>query len=165
MFSINNEETYSSNSWGEKTEKIKCSIFEKLFASKCSLKEHIAIVHDGKKPFKCDVCNTSCATQSKLKKHFRTAHEENNWNKHRTWKNICSWWKKFVIFLIVIKSSKDYQWYDAKAKKLRYTKLFFLAAIHENIKPLIKKSLPLNDYWKCMLMPFIIVYVIFFLFF
>ena len=62
-----------------KTEKIKCSICEKLFASKCSLKEHIAAVHDGKKPFKCDFFfNTSCATQSKLKKHIRTAHEENN---------------------------------------------------------------------------------------
>ena len=56
---------------GEKTpEKIKCSIVEKLFASKCSLKEHIAVVHDGKKPFKCDLCDTSCATQSTSRPTF-----------------------------------------------------------------------------------------------
>ena len=47
--------------WG-KTEKIKSSICEKFFASERSLKERIPVVHDGKKPFKCDFCNTSCAT-------------------------------------------------------------------------------------------------------
>ena len=60
---------------GEKPEKIQCSICEKLFTSKRSLKEHTAVVHDDKKPFKCDSCDISCATKSKLKRHIRMVHE------------------------------------------------------------------------------------------
>ena len=94
---------------GKKTEKIKCRICEKLFASKCSLKEQIPVVHDGKKLFKCDFCNNSCATQFKLKTHFRKLMKKIIEINIGLEKTCVHDGEKFVIFLIVIKISKDYR--------------------------------------------------------
>ena len=39
------------------------------------MKIHIASVHEGKKPFNCELCNYSCSENSRMKKHIASAHE------------------------------------------------------------------------------------------
>ena len=39
--------------------------------------QHIEVVHDKKKPFKCEICDYSCYQKSKMKKHVESVHEKN----------------------------------------------------------------------------------------
>ena len=39
------------------------------------LKNHISLVHEGKKPFKCSICNVRFAQNQGLKKHIAAVHE------------------------------------------------------------------------------------------
>ena len=39
------------------------------------MKGHIATIHEGKKPFKCDICNVNFGQKVGLKKHVATVHE------------------------------------------------------------------------------------------
>ena len=39
------------------------------------LKRHIASVHEGKKPFKCSVCDYKCSEGGQLKRHISSVHE------------------------------------------------------------------------------------------
>ena len=41
------------------------------------MNQHVATVHEGKKPFKCDICNFSCSQKSNMKKHVAAVHEGN----------------------------------------------------------------------------------------
>ena len=43
----------------QEKEAIKCKICEAIFFQKKTLNEHIASVHEGKKPFKCNRCEAS----------------------------------------------------------------------------------------------------------
>ena len=47
----------------------KCNTCEPSFAWKYDLKEHITSVHEGKKPYECNICNTSSAKRNHLKTH------------------------------------------------------------------------------------------------
>jgi hypothetical protein len=39
------------------TKKFKCKICDERFTQKFSLNVHIASIHEGKEPFKCDICS------------------------------------------------------------------------------------------------------------
>ena len=41
------------------------------------LKRHEASVHEGKKPFKCNICDVEFAQKSKLNIHIISVHEKN----------------------------------------------------------------------------------------
>ena len=51
-----------------------CPICKKDF-SKGALKGHIAAVHEGKRPFVCDSCDSTFATNDGLKTHTEMVHE------------------------------------------------------------------------------------------
>ena len=36
---------------------------------------HFSIVRDGKKPFKCDICDYSCSENADMKRHFASVHK------------------------------------------------------------------------------------------
>ena len=40
-----------------KQESIQCEICDAIFKDKWILKRHIASVHEGKKPFECEICD------------------------------------------------------------------------------------------------------------
>ena len=48
-----------------------CSICEKDFENKHTLKRHIQRVHERKKNFKCSICSMTCLDNWKLKRHRR----------------------------------------------------------------------------------------------
>ena len=39
------------------------------------LNRHISLVHEGKKPFKCEVCDYSCSQRSTMNVHVASVHE------------------------------------------------------------------------------------------
>ena len=41
-------------------------------------KEHIATIHEGKKEFKCDICNSKFWQKGTLNQHVLKVHEKNN---------------------------------------------------------------------------------------
>ena len=73
----------SSGHEGEKTlvhggkKPVKCDICNYTFSLKSSLKRHVASIHEGNKPFKCDICNYMCSLKGNLKKHVSLVHEDN----------------------------------------------------------------------------------------
>ena len=56
-----------------------------VFGSKLDLKRHSASVHDGKKPFECDICSASFAQKCNLKTHLNFVHNEENPLKCEIW--------------------------------------------------------------------------------
>ena len=48
------------------------------FSQKGNLKQHVVIVHENKKPFKCEVCDYSCSLKGNLKSHVASVHEKRN---------------------------------------------------------------------------------------
>ena len=53
----------------------KCPSCEKLFREKTHLTRHIRDVHEKKKPFACDLCEWSFAQSGQLKTHKRGKHK------------------------------------------------------------------------------------------
>ena len=41
--------------------------------------DHIRIIHEGKKEYKCDICNKFVTHKGDLTKHIKTLFEENPW--------------------------------------------------------------------------------------
>ncbi|XP_075213479.1 uncharacterized protein LOC142319743 isoform X2 [Lycorma delicatula] len=58
--------------------KLPCAICEKTFMSKQSYEIHLKAVHEGQKPFVCNICNKGFGYQNSLKCHVLTHHESNN---------------------------------------------------------------------------------------
>ena len=54
----------------------KCDICSRGFGVKGNLNDHVKEVHEGKKPFKCDICDTKFARKSHLKNHITSVHEQ-----------------------------------------------------------------------------------------
>ena len=42
------------------------------------MKIHVASVHEGKKQFKCDICDYSCSRKGDMKTHVASVHEGKN---------------------------------------------------------------------------------------
>ena len=45
----------------------RCERCESSYSQKGSLKRHVAAVHDGMKPFRCELCDYSCSRKDHLK--------------------------------------------------------------------------------------------------
>ena len=63
----------------ENNKKNMCPICAKMLT--CSLKVHIEMVHEGKKPFSCEICGISLTTKGALKIHTQMVHEKLKPNK------------------------------------------------------------------------------------
>ena len=40
------------------------------------MKNHVASVHEAKKPFNCEICTYKCSQNNDLKKHVESVHEK-----------------------------------------------------------------------------------------
>ena len=45
------------------------------YTQKSDMNKHIAVVHEGRKPFKCDICDYSCSQKCDTHKHIEAVHE------------------------------------------------------------------------------------------
>ena len=57
----------------------KCEVY---FGLKYDLNLHIASVHEGKKPFKCEICDDQFELKHELNEHIASVHEEENQSAH-----------------------------------------------------------------------------------
>ena len=57
---------------------LKCNICSSLLKTKQGLKSHIASVHDGKKSFKCNVCDANFARTGNALERVQRVHEPAN---------------------------------------------------------------------------------------
>ena len=55
-----------------------CEVCSYKTSQKQSLKKHIDVIHRGLKPFKCPSCSYTAGQKGHLKKHLLTAHKYNN---------------------------------------------------------------------------------------
>ena len=53
----------------------KCNVCDDSFPQKSALKMHVALDHEGRKPFQCNACNASFAQNVNLKNHLILVHE------------------------------------------------------------------------------------------
>ena len=53
-----------------------CYICKASFTSERQITDHFVSVHEGKKPFKCEVCGISVSHKNFLKRHVSRVHEE-----------------------------------------------------------------------------------------
>ena len=60
----------NNKSFHEETKLFKCTFCEKNYGTKYSLKEHVGVVHEGKK-YKCDECGEVFSWKSGLNSHIR----------------------------------------------------------------------------------------------
>merc|ERR1739848_683048 len=62
---------------GEGKKQFKCHICNAEFGQRGSLNKHVTTVHEGKKQFKCKICSAVFGEKGNLKKHVATVHEGN----------------------------------------------------------------------------------------
>ena len=60
----------------EGKKQFKCDICDYSFSCKRDIIRHVASVHEGKKPFKCDICDYSCSQKNVMKSHVASVHVE-----------------------------------------------------------------------------------------
>ena len=53
----------------------KCDICDYICSQKMDMNRHIASVHEGKKPFKCVICDYSCSQKGNMSTHVASVHE------------------------------------------------------------------------------------------
>ena len=56
---------------------------------KYDLNLHIASVHEGKKPFKCEICDDQFELKHELNEHIASVHEEENQSAHNDCMIMC----------------------------------------------------------------------------
>jgi KRAB domain-containing zinc finger protein len=64
-----------------------CQTCKVSFADRKLYNEHMDSVHEGKKPYQCDLCGTTISTKYSLEKHMKLTHEETDLKHHC---HICS---------------------------------------------------------------------------
>ena len=69
----NKSETQISSDHERKRE-FRCEIFGKIFTNKTILKQHIG-VHEGKKQYKCGICDYCCSQKGTMNIHIASVHE------------------------------------------------------------------------------------------
>ena len=52
-----------------------CETCDYRCSKKCHLKKHVEIVHKGKKPFQCEFCDHTFSQKGHLKRHVASVHE------------------------------------------------------------------------------------------
>ena len=78
MWTVNqnlNDKTLKSKTSNNDSESIKWKICNALIYQKVYLKKHVAIVHEGKKPFKCSKCETSFSSNAEIKRYIASVHD------------------------------------------------------------------------------------------
>ena len=55
--------------------KMQCKICEVYFTANCSLKVHIASVHNKQKSYSCGFCNSTFHRKDKMETHIKSVHE------------------------------------------------------------------------------------------
>ena len=53
----------------------KCEICDYSCSKNSTMKSHVVSVHEGKKQFKCDICDYSCSQKRSMKTHVASVHE------------------------------------------------------------------------------------------
>ena len=56
----------------------KCDLCDSKFKSKCFLKYHTESVHIGIKPFQCENCGKELSSKQSLKNHMKVVHQIEN---------------------------------------------------------------------------------------
>ena len=54
----------------------KCTICDTCFSLKTNLSKHIKSVHEKRKPFKCNICDADFASKQGMNNHTETVHDE-----------------------------------------------------------------------------------------
>ena len=54
----------------------KCDICDYRCSQKVNMNRHVASVHEEKKPFKCEICDATFTQKSSLKTHMTNIHQE-----------------------------------------------------------------------------------------
>ena len=57
----------------------KCNLCDASFAEKCNLKKHVSTVHEGKKPFKCDICKADFTSKQIMNTHISSVFLMSAW--------------------------------------------------------------------------------------
>jgi uncharacterized Zn-finger protein len=52
-----------------------CEVCGHKFSEKSTLKKHTASIHEEKKEYKCDICKFCCSRKSQMKLHIKNVHE------------------------------------------------------------------------------------------
>ena len=60
----------------ERKKPFKCNICDTTFTQKGVMKQHVVSVHEGKKPFQCTICDASFGRRETLNRHVGTIHKE-----------------------------------------------------------------------------------------
>ena len=59
----------------DESKKVKCDHCDTIFCSMKTMKKHVEIVHEGKKPFECTFCDKKFAIKGGLITHLRSMHD------------------------------------------------------------------------------------------
>ena len=62
----------------EGKKKFKCQICDYSCHTKCNMNRHISIVHEENKPFDCNICEKAFSSRHSIKHHIVSVHEEKN---------------------------------------------------------------------------------------
>ena len=60
----------------EGKEPFKCNVCSATFTEKGSLKQHVSTIHERKNPFKCKICDAVFTHKENLKNHVSSIHEK-----------------------------------------------------------------------------------------
>ena len=56
----------------------KCEACDARFGRKDTMNQHIEAKHEGKKPFKCEACDAKFTTKQSMTNHIESKHKEKN---------------------------------------------------------------------------------------
>ena len=69
---------------------------------KYDLNLHIASVHEGKKPFKCEICDDQFELKHELNEHIASVYEEENQSAHNDCMIICHSFENLQLIFVKV---------------------------------------------------------------